>query len=171
MSKWREAFRREAAERWPEHAEGAFGAIGTIVSGMDSQKEGPSTPIGTIVTIGTGMGTSADRPNYVEDNSANSDNRSERNAGERAHSAEAREAQIARWLCDNPPQGIDPDRCAACGQPYIDDFVTLMDGAIVHYDGMYGDRCFRLYQEQRRAKAEAALARSTPEQVVGKGSN
>ena len=45
----------------------------------------------------------------------------------------------------------NPDRCAACGQPYIDDFVTLMDGAIVHYDGMYGDRCFRLYQEQRRA--------------------
>ena len=158
MSKWREAFQREAAERWPEHAEGAFGAIGTIVPGMDSPKQAPSNPIGTIVTIGMGMEARAERPNHAGDNSANSDNRSGPDAARSRLSDDAREALIARWLCDNPPLNVDPDRCAACGEPYIDDFVTLMDGAIVHYDGVYGDRCFRLYQELRRAEAEAALS-------------
>lgn len=67
---------------------------------------------------------------------------------------------IARWLVANPPENPSRDRCAGCGEwlsPGFSENRPLGDGAWVHYGGLYGLRCYSLYQRHRRAEAMAAL--------------
>lgn len=69
-------------------------------------------------------------------------------------------AALVDWQCQHPPS-TDPTRCAACGDPiaYVGtDWRPLADGAVVHYAGSHGLRCWQRWGDMRRQDAVAALA-------------
>ena len=65
----------------------------------------------------------------------------------------AYEAAIVRWLNEHPPQNINPDICAGCGETLGETYVPLLDGAWVHV----AERCWRSYVARRREDAIRAL--------------
>ena len=69
------------------------------------------------------------------------------------------ESAIINWSNRHRPT-VDPERCSGCGgiiERSRTGWRPLADGAIVHYGGMWGLKCWRRYNEARRIEAAIAL--------------
>ena len=71
------------------------------------------------------------------------------------------ESAITNWSNRHRPT-VDPERCGGCGgiiEQSHTGWRPLVDGAIVHYGGMWGLKCWRRHNEGRRIEAAEALER------------
>ena len=71
---------------------------------------------------------------------------------------QAFEATITHWLNAHPPEGLDPDICAACGHPVGEigtDAVPFLTGGGEHVWLHHG--CHGPWMAKRRAEAKKAL--------------
>ncbi len=69
------------------------------------------------------------------------------------------ESAIINWSNRHRPT-VDPERCSGCGgiiEQSLTGWRPLADGAIVHYGGMWGLKCWRRHNEARRIEAAIAL--------------
>jgi hypothetical protein len=71
------------------------------------------------------------------------------------------ETKILVWINNNPPNlPIVQKNCVECGEfipVYDTGWVILCDGALTHYSGKHGDKCWKAWSQKRRNEAKAQL--------------
>lgn len=75
--------------------------------------------------------------------------------------ADDTETEIIAWINANPPDMPEhQNNCAACGEyipVYDTGWVCLGDGALIHYGGKHGKKCFKNWHQMRREMAQSAF--------------